>query len=348
MRRTATAVLVGAALVVGALPATAGEPGTTEAFTAAAAEFGVPRDLLVAVGYGESRLDMHAGLPSQDNGFGLMHLVSNPKRHTLEQAATATGESVVDLKSDVTANIRGGAAVLGALADQHELTDRGRIDAWYPVVADYGGASAPQTRRLYADAVYGFLGDGVAATAPTGERITLDARPVAPVRGDLAATDVRPAQDYPDAIWNPANPANYVAGRTEAISMVVIHVTQGSYAGTISWFQDPVSEVSAHYVVRSSDGEVTQMVADEDTAWHARSANPHALGIEHEGFVDDPAWFTDAMYRSSAALTKWLCDTHGLARTRDVIMGHSEVPGNDHTDPGPNWDWDYYMSLMTA
>lgn len=29
-------------------------------------------------------------------------------------------------------------------------------------------------------------------------------------------------------------------------------------------------------------------------------------------------------------------------------MGHSEVPGNDHTDPGPYWDWDYYMSLVTG
>jgi len=24
------------------------------------------------------------------------------------------------------------------------------------------------------------------------------------------------------------------------------------------------------------------------------------------------------------------------------------VPGNDHTDPGPYWDWDYYMSLVTG
>ncbi|MEW2554914.1 N-acetylmuramoyl-L-alanine amidase, partial [Streptomyces zhihengii] len=26
--------------------------------------------------------------------------------------------------------------------------------------------------------------------------------------------------------------------------------------------------------------------------------------------------------------------------------GHVEVPGNDHTDPGPHWDWNRYMQLV--
>ncbi|MBB4905252.1 N-acetylmuramoyl-L-alanine amidase [Actinophytocola algeriensis] len=349
-RRLATAALAGAvATALFSLPATADRLAATAAFAAAAQEFDVPRDLVVAVGHAESRLDMHGGKPSQDNGYGLMHLVSNPSRHTLEQAASVTGASTNALKNDVTTNIRGGAAARRALADEHGLgtADRDRLDAWYPVVAAYGGAFVPQTKRLYADAVYDLLESGVSAVAPTGERITVAPRSVTPERGTLATTSTTAAPDYPGAIWNPASTANYAPGRTASISTVV-HVTQGSYAGTISWFQNPDAQVSAHYVLRSADGEVTQMVADADTAWHARSANPSSLGIEHEGFVDDPAWFTDAMYRSSAAVTTWLCDTYGLAKTRDVIVGHSEVPGNDHTDPGPNWDWDYYMSLVTA
>lgn len=350
-RRIATVALAGVvATALFTVPATAERQDATAAFAAAAQEFDVPRDLVVAVGHAESRLDMHDGKPSQDNGYGLMHLVSNPSRHTLEQAASATGASPTALKNDVAANIRGGAAVLRALADTQGLAaaDRDTLAAWYPVVAAYGGATAPQTRRLYADAVYDLLTTGITTTAPTGERITVAPTAVTPDRGTLATTGTTLGPDYPGAIWNPASTANYASGRTASVSTVVIHVTQGSYAGTISWFQNPDAQVSAHYVVRSSDGEVTQMVADGDTAWHARSANASSLGIEHEGFVDDPAWFTDAMYRSSAAITKWLCDTYGLAKTRDVIVGHSEVPGNDHTDPGPNWDWDHYMSLVTA
>ncbi|WP_244871009.1 N-acetylmuramoyl-L-alanine amidase [Catellatospora sp. IY07-71] len=153
---------------------------------------------------------------------------------------------------------------------------------------------------------------------------------------------------YPGARWIAAAGGNYGAGRSAAITTIVIHVTQGSYAGTISWFQNPSAGVSAHYVVKSSNGEVTQMVRDEDTAYHARSANPYSLGIEHEGFVDNPAWFTDAMYRSSANLSRHLANKWGIPKTRSYIRGHNEMPGNDHTDPGPHWNWNHYMSLINS
>jgi N-acetyl-anhydromuramyl-L-alanine amidase AmpD len=79
-----------------------------------------------------------------------------------------------------------------------------------------------------------------------------------------------------------ANYSNY--SRTAAdIGYVVVHTTQGSYSGTISWFQNSSASVSAHYVVRSSDGQVTQMVLEEDVGWHAGSwsYNLASVGIEH-------------------------------------------------------------------
>ncbi|MFD0251135.1 N-acetylmuramoyl-L-alanine amidase [Streptomyces sp. NPDC127113] len=323
-----------------------------QAFAREAAAYDVPRDLLVAVGYGETRLDGHDGLPSQDNGYGMMHLVSNPERHTLEQAARLTGENVADLRRDSDANIRGGAAVLRALADEAGLdaADRDRLGAWYPVAARYGASGSDAAARLYADAVYDVLGDGVRTRADGGEQVTVAPREVRPQRGEYAGTGTgagaSASADYPPALWNPAYSGNYTAGRNSAITTVVVHVTQGSYAGSISWFQNPSAQVSAHYVVRSSDGQITQSVREGDTAWHARSANPYSVGVEHEGYVSDPAWFTDAMYRSSAALTRHLTDRYGIPRDRAHIVGHSEVPGNDHTDPGPHWDWAYYMSLV--
>lgn len=361
-RRTVLSALValaGLALTATAHPAGAAPPPDTasrtgtvgRAFTQAAAEFGVPRDLLVTVGYGETHLDGHSGAPSQANGYGVMHLVSNPRHHTLDLAEDLTGEDRADLREDTGANIRGGAAVLRAYADELGLdaAHRRDVDAWYPVVARYGGASDPGTARLYADTVYTFLGQGVTARLAGREEISVPARAVAPQRGRYArAAGERAAAspDYPSANWVPAAAANYTAGRTAAITTVVVHVTQGSYAGTISWFQNPESEVSAHYVVRSSDGQITQMVRDSDTAYHARSANSSSLGIEHEGFIDNPSWFTDAMYRSSAALTSYLCERYGIPKDRGHIVGHVEVPGNDHTDPGPNWNWTYYMQLV--
>lgn len=324
------------------------------AFVEAAQEYDVPRDLLVAVGYGESRLTDHEGKPSQANGYGVMHLVSNPSHSTLTEAAKLTGDSAAELKKDVDANIHGAAAVLRDYADTAGLdaTERQDLDAWYEPVARYSGADDSGTARLYADTVYDLLAEGVKAGVEDGQRITVGPHEVEPDRGKYAkvkpyGSDAK-SDDYPPAAWVPADASNYTSGRAGGISSIVVHVTQGAYAGTISWFQNPEANVSAHYVIRSSDGEVTQMVRDGDTAWHARDANGTSLGIEHEGFVDDPAWFTDAMYRSSAELTKHLADTHGIAKNRDNIVGHNEVPGNDHTDPGPNWDWDFYMSLVNG
>ena len=321
-----------------------------QALSRAALRYDVPRDLLAAVGYGETHLDGHAGQPSRAGGYGVMHLVSSPANRSLERAAALTGRSEADLRRDTAANILGGAAVLRSDADTLGLdrAERRDINAWYPAVARYSGTRGA-VAALYADSVYTFLAQGLRATVPGGERVTITSRPVAPEKGALATTKVTTkSPDYPSALWVPADPENYATGRTAKIDKVIIHVTQGSYAGTISWFQDPVSKVSSHYVIRSANGEITQMVRDKDTAYHAKSSNASAIGIEHEGFIDDATWFTDAMYRSSAALTKYLCERYGIPKDRTHIIGHSEAPGNDHTDPGPYWNWTYYMQLVTG
>lgn len=352
-RACAVAALTATALLATGHPATAAPHADTpdpmnRAFAEAAHEYGVPRDLLAAVGYGESRLDGHAGTPSQANGYGVMHLASNPANRSLEKASELTGESAARLRRDTTANILGGAAVLRDHADALGLdaAERRDVNSWYPAVARYSAAEGPAA-ALYADAVFTFLAEGVSATAPGGEEVLVPSRPVAPDKATVSASDVyAQSPDYPSARWVPAYSGNFVVGRKAAIDKVVIHTTQGSYAGSISWYQNPASKVSAHYTIRSSDGEVTQSVLEKDTAWHAGSTNSSSVGIEHEGYVDNPAWYTEAMYRSSAALTKHLAARYGIPKNRSHIIGHSEAPGADHTDPGPNWDWNHYMQLI--
>ncbi|MCA9696243.1 MAG: N-acetylmuramoyl-L-alanine amidase, partial [Myxococcales bacterium] len=71
-----------------------------------------------------------------------------------------------------------------------------------------------------------------------------------------------------------------------------------------------------------------------------------AVGIEHEGFVDDPRWFSWEMYTASATLARWLSDRYQIPRDREHILGHAELPGQSHQDPGPGWDWALYMALI--
>ncbi|MEU3345909.1 peptidoglycan recognition family protein [Streptomyces sp. NPDC006700] len=164
--------------------------------------------------------------------------------------------------------------------------------------------------------------------------------------------DAQPqAVDYPEAEWQPASSSNYTASSrptSYSVDRVVIHVTQETYASTLAIFQNPKKEVSAHYVVRSADGQVAQCVRESDVAWHAGNwdYNTRSIGIEHEGWVDKPAFFTNALYEESARLTAAICDRYRIPKDRAHIIGHYEVPGTDHTDPGPNWDWVRYIRLV--
>lgn len=152
---------------------------------------------------------------------------------------------------------------------------------------------------------------------------------------------------YPRAVaFIPADSSNFTSGGITSYDYVVVHTMQGYYGGSISWFQNPSANVSAHYCMRAEDGEVTQMVRNEDRAWHVNSINPQAIGIEHEGFIDEPEWYTWINYVESAYLARWLCDTYDIPIDRDHIVGHVELPGNSHTDPGGNWNWDLYMGLV--
>ena len=159
--------------------------------------------------------------------------------------------------------------------------------------------------------------------------------------------EAAPPSWYPTLRWLPAAPANYTPGRGgAAIGTIVIHATEGPYDGALAWFQDPHAVSSAHYVIRARDGEITQMVAEADTAFHARGVNRNAIGIEHEFDPDHGIGYTDAQYRSSAALVCAITRRYGIPADRAHIIGHSEVSGTDHTDPGPTWNWSYYMSLV--
>jgi N-acetyl-anhydromuramyl-L-alanine amidase AmpD len=158
--------------------------------------------------------------------------------------------------------------------------------------------------------------------------------------------------DFSGATWAPASTSNYDTGTRGVgdIDHIVIHDTEGAFAGTVSWFQDPAAQVSAHYVVRSSDGHIDQMVAEKDIAWHDKCFNTNTIGVEHEGFQAHPElWYTEAMYEASAKLTSHLADKYGIAKQHGPIIGHGEAPDcSDHTDPGPGWNWDHYIELVQA
>lgn len=105
--------------------------------------------------------------------------------------------------------------------------------------------------------------------------------------------------------------------------MVVLHCTEATLSSTIKTFQDPTGrQVSAHYVI-DRNGDIYQMVRDDDRANHCKGANANSIGIEHVGTPKDV--IANAQAKSSAALIRWLLAQYEIPKLS--IYGHAFTPG---------------------
>ncbi|MFJ9349972.1 N-acetylmuramoyl-L-alanine amidase [Streptomyces sp. NPDC101237] len=293
---------------------------------------------------------------------------------TLVRAAGLTGIPAARLRTDPSSNVAGGAALLAsAQRALHQPLSTDPAD-WYGAIARFSGADDAATAAAYANDVFDVLRTGEQRVTDAGQAVALAARPE--LRADTAQlrlTGLRTVRsddtECPSTVsceWIPAPYAQFgdddygnhdLADRpaAQSIKYIVIHDTEGAWDGTINLVQDP-TYVSWNYTVRSTDGLIAQHVKAKDVAWHAGNwyINAKSIGIEHEGFLAAPdAWYTEAMYRSSARLVKYLTAEYGIPLDRQHILGHDNVPGPTtstipgmHTDPGPYWDWRHYFELL--
>ncbi|MFE5400104.1 N-acetylmuramoyl-L-alanine amidase [Streptomyces sp. NPDC056580] len=301
---------------------------------------------------------------------------ANPpaRLRTLPRAAELTGLPAAELRTDPAANIAGGAALLAAA--QKELGEPLGADpaGWYGAVARFSGADDTATAGAYANDVYDVLRTGEDRVTDQGLRVTLAAQPrLRPDTAQLERTGLRTAEaddvECPKSVSCESVPAPYEEfgdndygnhdlgdrPQSQRIKYIVIHDTEGSWDGVMNLIQDP-TYVSWNYTIRSTDGLIAQHVKAKDVAWHAGNwdINARSVGIEHEGFLTSPdAWYTEAMYRSSARLVRYLSRSYGIPLDRQHILGHDNVPGPTaasvpgmHTDPGPYWDWRHYFQLL--
>ncbi len=326
---------------------------------AAAAEFEVPVAVLKAVAWQESRWSTPP-LPAEDHhghehahsyrAYGVMGLRDGAPWRTLQRASALTGLDEDVLVFDRAANIRGAAAVLRALAVDSGAAPKGQLvhEAFFEAVGRYGAGDDPHLAQRYAKEAFGLLSTGLAGYTEEGLPMRIEPQRAVSLPTTLVTHTQALEAEYPGATFDAADVSNFsnISRSPQQVTHITVHVVQGSYAGAISWFKNPTANVSAHYVIRSSDGAITQMVLHEDRAWHVGTENDYTIGIEHEGWVSEPHWFTDEMYRSSAALVRHLAQTWGIALDREHIKGHVEYPNQTHTDPGVHWDWDRYMGYI--
>ena len=366
MRNTCTLSIT--LLVVGAHAISQPLQNLRPVFEVVGPEFYVPPAILKGIAFVESRwaqLRPEDGVTDNRHmppAYGVMGLRDDDWfGHSLTRAAALLGVEPSLLKESATENIRGAAALLRELAlDQAEMPGE-RLETWFDVVARYSGIPQNDIRGTYTQEVFRVLHDGYNEFG-----IEIEQYPV-----NMFEIDARMARDYPreqgfspssddyaPAVWY-ASP-NFNSRGGSPITHVIIHDTEGNFAGSLSWLTNPASQVSAHYLFRSVDGYLAQMVREADRAWHVGCWNSWTIGIEHEGYVNQPQYFTQIMYQNSALLVRHLCDRYNIAKDRLRIVGHfvwqdpvifpqlGWDPCNTHTDPGPFWNWNYFLSLIVA
>ena len=347
----------------------------------------IPRGMLEAIAFTNTQCHhltdanyFHDGPNAMPRAYGLMGLVKDGKgyfRENLHLVSELSGISEAEILQSPEKNVLAYAKAFDRLAKEWNAAENKDYLSVIQYLSELPIAEKkdiyPMQSMLYS--VGAFLNDAKKAEQFGFPKYDIDLKSVFAEHYDMLAASelsVTRSPDYPPAIWNPAPECNWEP-RTKEVKAVVIHYTEGSYAGCISWFQNCDAEVSAHYVIRSFDGQVTQMVREADKAWHARTANGYTIGIEHEAYGDIASFFTEAMYQSSADLVRSICSRYDVIdghRTfyRDTldngtclnygvhdlgdedactkIRGHQHYPDQSHTDPGPYWDWNYYYKLI--
>ena len=347
----------------------------------------IPRGLLEAVSFTNTHCYhltdanyFNDGPDAMPRAYGLMGLVKDGKnyfRENLHLVSELSGISEAEVLESPEKNVLAYAKAFDRLAKESKASD---IKDYLSVIQKLselpkgeGIDMYPMQSMLYSVCL--FLNDAKKAEQYGFKQYHVDLKDVFSENLEMLTAPeigVTRGPDYPLAIWDPAPECNWEP-RTKPVKAIVIHYTEGTYAGCISWFKNCDAEVSAHYVIRSADGQVTQMVREADKAWHARSANGYTIGIEHEAYGNIWSFFTDEMYRSSADLVRDICsrvaainghrtfyrDTldNGTCLNYGVhdlggedactkIRGHQHYPDQTHTDPGPYWDWNYYYKLI--
>jgi N-acetyl-anhydromuramyl-L-alanine amidase AmpD len=175
------------------------------------------------------------------------------------------------------------------------------------------------------------------------------------------------------------------ASRSAEIDTIVIHTTEGPYdesksfeenheavyRWTIRYFKNPdPRKVSAHYVV-GPRGQVTQMVRDQDVAWHATYYNRRSIGIECAGWSARKDTWTPELLGALARLGARLARSYPIPMEHPAgdavswggyfegrgFVGHTQIqtPGSravekhaSKTDPGPHFPWEELMRRVAG
>ncbi|MFE9256513.1 peptidoglycan-binding protein [Streptomyces sp. NPDC006879] len=113
---------------------------------------------------------------------------------------------------------------------------------------------------------------------------------------------------FSGAKWRPI-PRNYTKGGQKSVRGVVIHIMDGTLAGTDSWFRNSAARASSHFGT-GRNGDLYQWVDTADRAWAQAGGNTDWLSIENEGRGGDS--LTSAQLDRCAEVLAWAHKVYGV------------------------------------
>ncbi len=160
---------------------------------------------------------------------------------------------------------------------------------------------------------------------------------------------------------------NQSGPRGQKARAIIWHVAEGGRAGVRSWFHNPASEASTHYLV-CKNGDVINFVDEANTPWangavnNPRLTNPVVkdmvesginlnrltISIETERYTGDRLTADSPMERALAQLTREVMLRHGIPIDDDHICGHNEVDSVNRPNCPGNLDWDALLAAVKS
>ena len=148
---------------------------------------------------------------------------------------------------------------------------------------------------------------------------------------------------------------NFSSRGGQRVRLFVLHDCEGSFDGSIGWFMQSVSRVSAHAVLSRDGLRAVQMVSWLNKAWHACNANPYSESLEMEGFEKNG--FSSQQWLAAAAIVAFRLKQNNLPPTWAVggvgegFCSHYDLGpfGGGHYDPTTDHaTWQTFVKMVQA
>lgn len=330
-------------------------------FAKAAAEFGVPVEILRA--YAQVQSNWAQVSESMYGSWGIMGLVENPTVKQISKGAELIKSTTEAIKTDAFTNIRAAAALLAFYRQNYPAPQL--MEGWFEPVCDLTGIKEKDLQESLAQRVYKVIGEGSKTISIWGEIIFISPDERVKIPAAAEKNDDEPeveiqgngTPDYPNAVYN-LTTCNFNSRPAGAgINFYFVHyIATGTYEGAISWFKNCSAQASSHYVVRNSDGQITQVVDEEDRAWTqgVTEYNDQGIGVEHEVIATNLSmWDSEPMLREAGKLAADVCNRNLIPKQRRSnngekgIYGHSDVRATDCPNMTPE-RWNNFLAKVAG